>query len=266
MIQSKKKPHFVVFFDILGFTEMMSVYQPKLKKYIATVQKYCDPLEKHGGNYAIFSDNVVVYIPADLENLSRIIKVCSHLLYELITLEIPIRGAISYGFIENDEKQENQIISGKPVIDAYQHEQKQNWIGMIISPHVNLEKDYYVYLKFNSGFELSSEESDLLSSTKRSDISLFLSHGVVPITGRKVDAMTSFNAFRIHPFPDLTEISSQRVNDQYQVLCKHLKSTIATLAYLRDCSSKHQVKYQNTLDFLLHNLEKELHNRLKALK
>jgi hypothetical protein len=49
-----------------------------------------------------------------------------------IEMRIPLRGATAYGEIVSDE--EKRIILGQPIIDAYELEKRQEWIGIIFHP------------------------------------------------------------------------------------------------------------------------------------
>lgn len=58
----------------------------------------------------------------------------------------PLRGAIGFGQFYADES--NHIFLGSGLIDAYKYAEKQNWIGVIVTPKANSKlRDIHVELK-----------------------------------------------------------------------------------------------------------------------
>ena len=244
LFPNEKENFFVVFFDILGFREMMNLYQPKLKEYLKTIKETCEGYEEIE-DYIVFSDNVVIYMPATFNNLSKVIRLCSQLLYKLIHLQIPIRGTISYGQIERDEKGEKRIVSGKPIIDAYDYERKQDWLGIIISPTLHTEEKYYSYLKFNSGGRISDERKEKIDSSV-SDVGCYYCWYAVPYN----DENDSLNAFAIIPHSDPKIPCDIDITRTGAKIIAEIESLKEDLEYLKACSGKDQKKYTNTLKFL----------------
>lgn len=130
---------YLAYIDILGFTNYI-LNDDKGKN----INEYIKSIKNNKGlinqtkqlNYNMFSDNLIIYSQDDeIASFKQIVRLCSILLFDLIQKGIPIRGSISHGDITINEKDMyNPIIIGKPVIEAYKFEQKQNWIGMMLNP------------------------------------------------------------------------------------------------------------------------------------
>jgi hypothetical protein len=48
---------------------------------------------------------------------------------------LPIKGCITSGNISYDRDNQDIVIAGTPIVEAYKFEQSQNWIGVMISPN-----------------------------------------------------------------------------------------------------------------------------------
>lgn len=103
--------------------------------------------------YIVFSDSIVVHtMGKDEWNLGAVITVCSRLFCGLLNLDLPVRGCISCGtFWRHDtEKEAGQgpaqdyrrgvVIAGRPLVEAHCYEQKQDWIGLMLSPRLVQEQ------------------------------------------------------------------------------------------------------------------------------
>ena len=137
-----KRQCFVGLFDILGFRNI--VKNDKLedvwKAYRETtshssyIMDNLDSLFKSKIiNIDSFSDTFLIYT-ADHSNLGQeaidthftvLLAVCDALFHSANTNKFPIRGAITVGELIVKEG----IHIGKPIVDAYEMEQKQDWIG-----------------------------------------------------------------------------------------------------------------------------------------
>jgi hypothetical protein len=101
-----------------------------------------------------FSDSVIINTKeANERNLLDLIWAIAEINYRLLTeLDIPICGSVSKGPFSRyeDKKNGNVIIAGAPIIDAYQYEQRQNWIGVMLSPTVLRDNpNLFQYGSFN---------------------------------------------------------------------------------------------------------------------
>lgn len=54
----------------------------------------------------------------------------------LLANKIPVRGAIAHGTYVSEKTDSGRFVAGRAVIDAYQFEEKQDWIGIMVAPSV----------------------------------------------------------------------------------------------------------------------------------
>ncbi|MBK8040552.1 MAG: hypothetical protein IPK22_25975 [Verrucomicrobiaceae bacterium] len=138
----KQNGRYLLFLDILGFKEMVA------KRSAAEVFGVIDDALKSFLNWEhlngefktiYFSDTFLFYQEhkgygawAFLD----IYAVAGMLLSALLAKGIPARGTISFGEFEVqiDSSNRHQIYSGKAFIEAYEAEQKENWVGVTILP------------------------------------------------------------------------------------------------------------------------------------
>ena len=130
------------FFDLLGMKRMSEsdsyIYFDTISKTIEELKyraKACDNV-----GYAWFSDSFFVYTNDDsIASFLAIDSTCRHFFYDLIMMEIPVRGAISCGQLYSDIK--NNIIFGKALTEAYKYSEAQDWIGFILTPSAKMRLD-----------------------------------------------------------------------------------------------------------------------------
>ncbi len=153
-------------FDILGFRNI--ILKPpigiNLKHIVDSYEMYFSRNiydSKSNLNfrskYQLFSDTVVTYMEymdSNAKFISKYEKRCfdffRHLCIVMVNSifafqdngffanrisEFPIRGGISVGqIIAKNVHDYNPVIMGKPIIEAYEWEQSQNWLGLSINP------------------------------------------------------------------------------------------------------------------------------------
>ena len=146
----------VAFIDILGFKQLVDDEPTESlgERYRSTINLTTDllnkpfpeehdepsllPTLKKGQQYCIayaFSDAVILIANDDREESGF-----ATLLYafkvtrQLIAMGFPVRGAVTYGDIFVDL--EKRIFLGKALTQAYQLEQKQDWIGVLVDETV----------------------------------------------------------------------------------------------------------------------------------
>ena len=141
-LQTQKR--FICFLDILGFSQMVRDTENLLefsKKYQeifenSEVQSFRKDLRIE---LRVFSDSLVFGVckekmPTDLE-LLNIVNFSSQLLTISILKRFPIRGAIAYGeMVWADE-----VVVGRPIVEAAETEKVQEWIGIALCPSVTQE-------------------------------------------------------------------------------------------------------------------------------
>lgn len=127
---------YVAFVDLLGFSARMrgetgqaffESYRAALDNALATV-----PVR-----YVVSSDSIVLYHPKDDEQgLVEIVIACARLFHTLSCAHVPCRGAVSYGSFFVEQTTAGTIIAGTPILEAYSYEQRQNRVGIMLTPSI----------------------------------------------------------------------------------------------------------------------------------
>ncbi|MHB9020184.1 MAG: hypothetical protein ACYC3G_04960 [Minisyncoccota bacterium] len=141
-----KRICFVGLFDILGFSNIVinnqleSVWKAynEIKTSASFIKNNLESLFKNNiVNVENFSDTFLIYT-SDCNNKNKedidgyfnsLLGVCDALFHSANSNGIPIRGAITVGEVIVNEG----IHIGKPIVEAYEMEQSQDWIGCWIS-------------------------------------------------------------------------------------------------------------------------------------
>ncbi len=142
-----KRQCFVGLLDILGYSDIVknsealeSVWKTysEIKSSASFIKANLESLlEREIINVDTFSDTFLLYTSdysnkgqKDIDELfNAMLGVCDALFHSANSNGIPIRGAITAGEIIIDKG----IHIGKPIVDAYEMEQNQDWIGCWIS-------------------------------------------------------------------------------------------------------------------------------------
>jgi hypothetical protein len=127
---------YVALLDVLGFSALVASDSAgdRIERYLQCLQRTVG-----GGatpvDYVVFSDSIVLTVEGeDDSSLIRVASACSRLMGQLLTDNIPIRGAISHGHFVRSAIGQSVFVAGRAVIDAYRFEQQQEWIGVMIAP------------------------------------------------------------------------------------------------------------------------------------
>lgn len=136
-----KSECFVALFDILGFSNLVKnneldkvagTYLRAKKEFENTISHINALLQKDTVTFRIFSDTFLIYTSGinDMSFLA-LLAASDSLFLAAIENGLSIRGAITVGeLIVSDG-----IEIGKPIVDAYENEKKQDWIGCWITDH-----------------------------------------------------------------------------------------------------------------------------------
>ena len=129
---------FVALIDILGFQEFV-----RRPDFDARVQQYLNTLDgivarsEQEISYQQASDSTIL-TTTDLseEALRSLLETVSAIsLAALVELDLPMRGGIASGRdAVQDAGRGGSGIAGPAVVDAYRTEQKQDWVGTMLSP------------------------------------------------------------------------------------------------------------------------------------
>lgn len=128
---------YVALVDVLGFRELVG--RDDHLQYMDTVAELIDePQDSQLLQYVLFSDTVIVNTKTDDEEaLWLLLRACSGLFAALLEQQIPLRGAIAFGqFDRSLGTDRGVIVAGRPIVEAYHYELKQDWIGMMLCPSV----------------------------------------------------------------------------------------------------------------------------------
>ena len=164
---------FIGLFDILGFREL--VRNEELGKVAETYLMAKSGFENNIGSinrlhehskkydrveYRVFSDTFLIYTSGINENcFLSMLAACDFLFIAAVKHSLPIRGTITSGPL---------IVSGgveigKPIVDAYESEQKQEWIGCWISDDCAsiIDMDQYLENKSIVKYEIPLKDGEI---------------------------------------------------------------------------------------------------------
>lgn len=152
----------VACFDLLGFRDKIkNLKKPNsLKAEVNVYFKEILEKAKEGAKqhqellpniqYGFYSDTFFFYIAVDETGLSYTVidSLAKQFFVECIWKRRPLCGALSFGLF-HAEKKEN-IYIGPAFIDAYQYVEKQEWIGLVITPKACCKLKEYDFKPFNN--------------------------------------------------------------------------------------------------------------------
>jgi len=137
-------------FDVLGFsrwveTESLAVILTAYQQLIE--RAVLKPNEKGGVTafhtpegqllavtrapaYAYFSDTILLWCPLAPPLVADFVERCGDLMCEALSMDIPLRGAITLGDAVLDNKTNTYI--GKPIVEANNLEKGQDWVGLTL--------------------------------------------------------------------------------------------------------------------------------------
>jgi hypothetical protein len=85
----------------------------------------------------VFSDSIVITTKDDSEpSFLTILERCSAVFGTLLQHEIAVRGAIAHGTFITSKTNSGTFVAGRAIIEAYQFEENQDWIGVMLAPSV----------------------------------------------------------------------------------------------------------------------------------
>jgi hypothetical protein len=133
---------YVAFLDILGFTAIVASETPeRIDRYLDFLKAIFERDGSRFVDYVVFSDSIIITTHDDTDaSLQELLKRCSALFGGLLVQGIPVRGAISHGSFITSKTQSGTFVAGRAIIEAYQFEEKQNWVGIMLAPSVIAKK------------------------------------------------------------------------------------------------------------------------------
>src|SRR6516164_4868445 len=131
------KKGYVAFLDVLGFRALVGGIHAdqRLNDYLETVDRAVKASGEHVLQYVIFSDSIVVNSKEDDEEaFESIVGARSALFAQFLQEEIALRGSVAHGEFIRSERSNGVFVAGKPIVEAYEYEQRQDWVGIILCP------------------------------------------------------------------------------------------------------------------------------------
>ncbi|MBO7242652.1 MAG: hypothetical protein J6V19_03205 [Alistipes sp.] len=125
----------VAFLDIMGFKDLVArnthqkIYE--MLNAITQIQNIIEYSDKDSIFITKFSDSIAIFSKdSKTESVQVFMGAVGYLFANCIRMEIPIKGAISYGQISVDI--DNSLFFGQPIIDAYLLEEELKYYGVIL--------------------------------------------------------------------------------------------------------------------------------------
>jgi hypothetical protein len=125
---------YIALLDVLGFSALVAKDNTgeKIRRYLDCLSRAA---EQSDIDYVVFSDSIVLTAKGDApESLAAIAGASSRLLAGLLNDGIALRGAIAFGSFFRSHLRESVFVAGRAVIDAYQFETAQDWVGIMVTP------------------------------------------------------------------------------------------------------------------------------------
>jgi len=131
---------FVALLDVLGFSNLVTgpSSQLQLQQYLDAIEQATDEKSGvRGVNFILFSDSIVISTKEQHDIALRILlRTCSRAFGLLLEKRIAVRGAIAHGQYFREATESGTFIAGRPIVDAYDFEKKQDWVGIMIHSSV----------------------------------------------------------------------------------------------------------------------------------
>jgi hypothetical protein len=131
---ASRKQGYVALLDVLSFRNLIrsEASDGQIVQYIGTMEQVLDDSRIES---VVFSDSIVITKESrDPDSLRVLCEVCSRLMLALILVDVPIRGAIACGHYLRSTVGNSVFLAGNPIIEAFEYEKKQNWIGVTLTP------------------------------------------------------------------------------------------------------------------------------------
>lgn len=129
----------VAFLDLLGFSDLVSRhdFSAVLHAYFQQIRASVTGLSERL-RYVSFSDSLVIYsselsYDAAQELMCSVADLCFNLLTKH---QLAIRGSITTGSLSFYRNDNDVVVAGPPIVEAYRYENQQDWIGVIVTPRL----------------------------------------------------------------------------------------------------------------------------------
>lgn len=142
---------YLLYVDILGFKDIVRKKPPEdIYAIVDNCLEVFYRLERLNQIFSpiYFSDTIIFYQSCEeyIETaFADIYAMAGNIFTTLMASGIPIRGVISFGDfnVKNDSQNRNNIFYGDTLIEAYETESKQKFIGIVLTPtaYKNISQD-----------------------------------------------------------------------------------------------------------------------------
>jgi len=231
----------IAYFDILGFKDLLSkyyglldmfvgdYYEKILKEVEAKVHPWQDKLTATwaSDSYLFFSFNDTI------ESFCCIYLLSQRFFNALILKHIPVRGTLTSGCLYADDNR--RIYVGPGLIDAYEYSEKQNWIGLVLTPSVKQA------LKGTDFSDYLDEARDLI----KYDVPIKKKKNINGVMQPEL-ASERLYVYKFSSFFGLSD-AEKIIRTMYQ---------IAKNKFGKDQKCSYEDKYENTLKFIEHLKQK----------
>lgn len=134
-----KRNGFVALLDVLGFRALIASENSatRLEAYQRLLSDALRSPAPSKVEAVAFSDSIVLTTGADsAEDFVELATRCAVLHASALQQGIALRGAISCGIYFREIMDNSVFVAGRPIVDAYDYECVQDWVGIIVTPAV----------------------------------------------------------------------------------------------------------------------------------
>jgi hypothetical protein len=242
---------YVALLDVLGFSALVGADRSGdvIQRYLLRLEEAT--VESQVG-YVVFSDSIVLTTKRnDPESFIAIAGTCSRLLGDLLSEGIALRGAIVFGDFVRKAVGDSLFVAGRAVIDAYQFEKAQDWVGIMVAPTA---LDRVPDLGVRCRMENYQDVAMFVTDKQRLAWPAFIQHCPnIPFHEGPTFQLETFDGFAV--VPTSGEIEPVALADS-------IKKAIERLKWLRALapSPRAQRKYQATSTWLspIHSIWREV--------
>jgi hypothetical protein len=232
---------YVALLDVLGFSALVSTDRSgdMILRYLAQLE---EATAQSQVGYVVFSDSIVLTTKSESpESFIAISRACSKLMADLLTEGIALRGAIVFGDFVRKAVGESLFVAGRAVIDAYQFEKAQDWVGIMVAPsalgHVR---------DLGSRCRMRNYQDVHAIATNKQQLAwpAFIQHcEAIPFHGMSPAAQETYDGYAVVPTNGIVEPTA---------LVESISRSIERLKWLRTLapSPRAQLKYKVPVDWL----------------
>lgn len=140
-MSSTEHTGYLAYFDLMGFSNLIQSesFETQFKLIIKIIE---NSIKRSSSklHYHIFSDSLVIYSDTlTARSFFDITRALAEIQYQIgVEMKLTVCGGLSSGKFVIHKHEGNIMFSGKPLVDAVNIEQNQNWLGISISSNILL--------------------------------------------------------------------------------------------------------------------------------